>query len=173
MEASIDFRRSYANRRVDGPPINRPVTFPPCLHPGNSSPKAHPSPGKGEDGDRTSFFPHPAAAVPRESLDLDCGYLFAPQKFCAIPSTKEFPMMLKSQLRLSHHLLSSISTSNRAIRGQATKVLSLHSYYGFKSIDALFILSDPCTRAAQFLRIAAHCSLHISTPGCPASSEHQ
>ena len=43
MEASIDFRRSYANRRVDGPPINRPVTFPPATTLGTEHPPPCPA----------------------------------------------------------------------------------------------------------------------------------
>lgn len=43
MEASIDFRRSYANRWVDGPPINRPVTFPPATTLGTEHPPPCPA----------------------------------------------------------------------------------------------------------------------------------
>lgn len=44
MEASIDFRRSYANRWVDGPPINRSVTFPTAATLGTEHPPPRPAP---------------------------------------------------------------------------------------------------------------------------------
>lgn len=108
MEASIDFRRSYANRWVDGPPINRPVTFPPASALGTRAPEptrpwgrgrmgtGHPSPSPAA----TAPQPAPLTERPGASPKYDSSYLLTPQQGCAAPSTKDFPM--KSQLGLSH-----------------------------------------------------------------------